>query len=207
MKCSRIRAGNAFDELRHLLARLGFDERIRGDHHIYTKDGIEEILNLQPRGTKAKPYQVKQVRAVIVRYKLPTQTAYREALLDPDLVIALPELIEFKPQIDISSLCPDFSVQNVKLDHAQIKGTSLVIYADVYCNFDSLVEGTQLDQQRLEKKYGYAGPVKNNSSTWFRPTIRNNIIQLVLIIFKKLQRWHSINNKEENELNLKFAKQ
>lgn len=60
----------AFDELRHLLARLGFDERIRGDHHIYTKDGIEEILNLQPKGTKAKPYQVKQVRAVIVRYKL-----------------------------------------------------------------------------------------------------------------------------------------
>ena len=60
----------AFDELRHLLARLGFDERIRGDHHIYTKDGIEEILNLQPKGTKAKPYQVKQVRAVVVRYKL-----------------------------------------------------------------------------------------------------------------------------------------
>jgi hypothetical protein len=60
----------SFDDLRRLLVRLGFDERIRGDHHIYTKDGIEDILNLQPKGSTAKPYQVKQVRAVIVRYKL-----------------------------------------------------------------------------------------------------------------------------------------
>mgnify|MGYP001580857700 CR=1 FL=1 len=60
----------AFDDLRQLLVRFGFDERIRGDHHIYTKDGIAEILNLQPRGFKAKPYQVKQVRTVIIRYKL-----------------------------------------------------------------------------------------------------------------------------------------
>jgi len=49
---------------------LGFDERIRGSHHIFTKDGVEEILNLQPKGVKAKPYQVKQVRGVILKYKL-----------------------------------------------------------------------------------------------------------------------------------------
>ncbi len=49
---------------------MGFDERIRGDHHIFTKDGIEEILNLQPKRGKAKPYQVKQVRNIIFRYKL-----------------------------------------------------------------------------------------------------------------------------------------
>jgi hypothetical protein len=49
---------------------LGFEERTRGDHHIFTKDGVEEILNLQPRGAQAKPYQVRQVRDVIVRYKL-----------------------------------------------------------------------------------------------------------------------------------------
>lgn len=60
----------AFDDLRQLLVQFGFNERIRGDHHIYTKDGVEEILNLQPKGSKAKPYQVKQVRTVIVRYKL-----------------------------------------------------------------------------------------------------------------------------------------
>jgi hypothetical protein len=52
------------------LKRLGFEERIRGDHHIFTRDGVEEILNLQPRGTLAKAYQVKQVRNVIVQYKL-----------------------------------------------------------------------------------------------------------------------------------------
>ena len=58
-----------FTELRQLLLRLGFDERIRGDHHIFTKNGVEEILNLQPKGSMAKPYQVKQVRGVILKYK------------------------------------------------------------------------------------------------------------------------------------------
>ena len=53
-----------------MLSHLGFAERIRGDHHIFTRDGIAEILNLQPRGGKAKPYQVKQVRAVITAYQL-----------------------------------------------------------------------------------------------------------------------------------------
>jgi hypothetical protein len=57
-----------FNQLRHLLRRLGFNERIRGDHHIFTKDGVEEILNLQPKGHHAKPYQVKQVRGVLVKY-------------------------------------------------------------------------------------------------------------------------------------------
>ncbi len=59
-----------FDGLRQLLVRLGFAERTRGSHHIFTKDGVEEILNLQPKGGHAKPYQVKQVRSVILRYKL-----------------------------------------------------------------------------------------------------------------------------------------
>jgi hypothetical protein len=49
---------------------LGFEERVRGSHHIFTKDGVEEILNLQPKDAKAKPYQVKQVRAVILKYRL-----------------------------------------------------------------------------------------------------------------------------------------
>ena len=59
-----------FTDLCGLLKRLGFAERIRGDHHIYTRDGVEEILNLQPRGSMAKAYQVKQVRNVIVSYEL-----------------------------------------------------------------------------------------------------------------------------------------
>ena len=60
----------SFDELRSLLRHLGFDERIRGSHHIFTMGDVEEILNLQPIGAKAKAYQVKQVRGVILRYKL-----------------------------------------------------------------------------------------------------------------------------------------
>jgi len=59
-----------FADLCQLLRRLGFDERVRGSHHIFAKDGVEEILNLQPKGAKAKPYQVKQVRGVILKYKL-----------------------------------------------------------------------------------------------------------------------------------------
>ncbi len=37
-----------FNGLCSLLKHLGFDERIRGSHHIFTKDGVDEILNLQP---------------------------------------------------------------------------------------------------------------------------------------------------------------
>ena len=59
-----------FEELRSLLLRLGFEERIKGSHHILTKEGIEEILNIQPKLGKAKSYQVKQVRNIIVKYQL-----------------------------------------------------------------------------------------------------------------------------------------
>jgi predicted RNA binding protein YcfA (HicA-like mRNA interferase family) len=59
-----------FSALCQLLIRLGFDERTKGDHHIFTRDGIEEIINLQPRGSKAKSYQVKQIRGIIVKYRL-----------------------------------------------------------------------------------------------------------------------------------------
>ena len=66
----RSDANVPFAELCALLMRLGFDERIRGDHHIFTLAGVEEILNLQPKGAKAKPYQVKQVREAFLRYGL-----------------------------------------------------------------------------------------------------------------------------------------
>jgi predicted RNA binding protein YcfA (HicA-like mRNA interferase family) len=59
-----------FEDLRQLLNSLGFDERIRGSHHIYTKTKAIEIINLQPKGSKAKPYQVKQIRNLILKYKL-----------------------------------------------------------------------------------------------------------------------------------------
>ncbi|HEV2288144.1 MAG TPA: type II toxin-antitoxin system HicA family toxin [Candidatus Acidoferrales bacterium] len=63
-------ANIAFAAVRQLLSNLGFEERIRGSHHIFTHEGVEEILNLQPKGSKCKPYQMKQVRSVIIKYKL-----------------------------------------------------------------------------------------------------------------------------------------
>lgn len=65
----RADANIDFTDLRRLLKHFGFDERIKGSHHIFWKEGVEEIINLQPKGSKAKAYQVKQVRNLILKYK------------------------------------------------------------------------------------------------------------------------------------------
>ncbi len=62
--------GIDFNELRTYLKRIGFAERIKGGHHVFTRDDVEEILNLQRKGHLAKAYQVKQVRDFILRYGL-----------------------------------------------------------------------------------------------------------------------------------------
>ena len=59
-----------FSDLCMVLDRLGFSCRVKGDHFIYTMYGVEEIINIQPIGNKAKPYQVKQVREIITQYRL-----------------------------------------------------------------------------------------------------------------------------------------
>ena len=59
-----------FDDLCRMLRSLGFDERVRGSHHVFRKDGVRELINLQREGSKAKVYQVRQVRGVILRYGL-----------------------------------------------------------------------------------------------------------------------------------------
>ena len=63
-------ANIGFEELRTLLAALGFEERIRGSHHVFRREGVMELLNLQRDGSKAKSYQVRQVRALILKYRL-----------------------------------------------------------------------------------------------------------------------------------------
>jgi hypothetical protein len=73
--CTAILSGAAdanveFSELCQLLKRFGFEERIRGSHHTFRKMGIEEKPNLQSAGSKAKPYQVRQVRMILLKYKL-----------------------------------------------------------------------------------------------------------------------------------------
>ncbi|MBI2305355.1 MAG: type II toxin-antitoxin system HicA family toxin [Chloroflexi bacterium] len=59
-----------FEDLCNLLKDFGFEIRVRGSHHIFRKEGIVEKINLQREGSKAKPYQVKQVRNIIIKYKL-----------------------------------------------------------------------------------------------------------------------------------------
>ena len=66
----RSDANLRFDELRGLLRDLGFTERVRGSHHIFRKEGVAERMNLQRDDGHAKPYQVRQVRRVILRYGL-----------------------------------------------------------------------------------------------------------------------------------------
>ncbi len=58
-----------FTDLRDLLTYLGFEERIKGSHHIFRKSGVEEKINIQKEKNKAKPYQIRQVRNVILKYK------------------------------------------------------------------------------------------------------------------------------------------
>lgn len=59
-----------FNDLCKLLDSLGFSERIKGSHHIFTQARVEEIINIQPKQNKAKPYQVRQVRNIILKYRL-----------------------------------------------------------------------------------------------------------------------------------------
>ena len=66
-------ANIGFNDLRVLLGTLGFEERIKGSHHIFTREDVEEIVNVQPKGGNAKPYQVRQVRQLITKYKLSGQ--------------------------------------------------------------------------------------------------------------------------------------
>ena len=60
----------SFSDICVILKHLDFNLRIKGDHHIFTKTGVKEIINLQPKGSKAKPYQVRQLRNLILKYKL-----------------------------------------------------------------------------------------------------------------------------------------
>ena len=71
----RILGGQAdanirFRDLRNLMTALGFEERIRGSHHIYEIRHLTEVVTLQPVGRDAKPYQVRQLRKLFVQYEL-----------------------------------------------------------------------------------------------------------------------------------------
>lgn len=59
-----------FADLQKILDIIGFQCRVKGDHFIYWKEGVDEIINIQPVGNKAKPYQVKQIRNIILKYQM-----------------------------------------------------------------------------------------------------------------------------------------
>jgi len=66
----RSDANIRFDDMRALMRHLGFDERVRGSHHVYRKPGIPEMVNLQRDDGNAKPYQVRQLRRLALKYQL-----------------------------------------------------------------------------------------------------------------------------------------
>lgn len=59
--CAEKNSNIKFRDLQRVLDVMGFRCRIKGDHFIYYKDGINEIINIQLKGNKVKPYQVKQI--------------------------------------------------------------------------------------------------------------------------------------------------
>ena len=79
----KLLRGNAdanirFGDLCSLLEHLGFTMRIRGGHHIFTHDDAIEIVNLQPKHDKAKPYQVRQIRNIVLEHGLASMIEFDE---------------------------------------------------------------------------------------------------------------------------------
>ena len=59
-----------FQDLVNLMLKMNFAKRVSGSHHTFRKTGIVEKINLQKEGNKAKPYQVCQVRNIILKYNV-----------------------------------------------------------------------------------------------------------------------------------------
>ncbi len=59
-----------FGQTVSLLKHLRFEERVRGSHHVFAREGVEELITLQEVAGECKPYQVKQVRTVLRKYNL-----------------------------------------------------------------------------------------------------------------------------------------
>jgi predicted RNA binding protein YcfA (HicA-like mRNA interferase family) len=60
-----------FKEVCDLARAFGFHlSRVSGSHHIFARQSIQELLNLQNVNGKAKPYQVRQLLGLVERYNL-----------------------------------------------------------------------------------------------------------------------------------------
>ena len=60
-----------YTDFQNLIIDLGFEfKRQKGSHIIYHHKRIKKNINIQPQGSKAKDYQVKQLREMIINYDL-----------------------------------------------------------------------------------------------------------------------------------------
>ncbi|MCI5158611.1 MAG: type II toxin-antitoxin system HicA family toxin [Candidatus Electrothrix sp. AUS1_2] len=73
--CGQSDANILFSDLVHLLQHVGFAVRVSGSHHLFIREGVEEKPSLQKDGEKAKPYQVRLIRSIILKYGLKNGTS------------------------------------------------------------------------------------------------------------------------------------
>jgi hypothetical protein len=60
-----------FSEFILLVEAFGFTQmRVRGSHHIYAREGVYDMVNIQNDKGEAMPYQVKQFLNLVEIYNL-----------------------------------------------------------------------------------------------------------------------------------------
>ena len=63
--------GIRFSDFMRLVEAFGFTlDRVSGSHHIFKREGIEEMVNIQEYKGEAKPYQIRQFLEIIEKYGL-----------------------------------------------------------------------------------------------------------------------------------------
>ena len=66
-----VSKNGGFDEMISLVEAFGFRlSRVNGSHHIFEHPQIPELVNLQEKNGKAKPYQVRQFLQLVEQYDL-----------------------------------------------------------------------------------------------------------------------------------------
>ena len=63
--------GIRFSDFMRLVEAFGFTlDRVSGSHHIFKREGIEEMVNIQDYKGEAKPYQIRQFLEIVEKYGL-----------------------------------------------------------------------------------------------------------------------------------------
>ena len=64
----------AFSDMVSMVQGFGFTlTRTSGSHHIFTKDDVPELVNIQNVDGQAKPYQIRQFLRLVEKYDLTLQ--------------------------------------------------------------------------------------------------------------------------------------